>query len=518
MRRARALASVTTTGISVPADVDEPVVVTLNGSYLWSFTPARDGQLVADAWHVRWPGALEPFLCGRGRVRLANVAGTTVWLDAVVRLTRRGRFQVLDEDGQPLSVDKVGHLSRAFSATDTAVKTEVLEVTRRVLQDLTTVAGVEAYLCYGALLGAVRDGGMLAYDSDTDVCFLSAYTHPVDIVRESFRVERVIRGLGWETARMSGADFKVLHTGGDGRLVQIDVFGAFYVGDTFFQLGNRNGHLDRAVISPVTEMDIAGVTMPVPHQPEAMLTFLYGENWRTPDPSFKYRDNPVGVRRLDGWLRGYRDHISDWSEFYDHGGWKVVPTAPSSFFHWVCESLPANAPVADLGAGTGRDTFGFLDRGDRVIALEARCGAAAVIRQEAERRGVADRLEGAGFLRPGEFRTVAAVGARLARQPRHLYARDLLGCLTPDARQDLWRLGRFALRGRGHRTFVEFPAIADGAPPMPGPGLRQRLDPAVIRAEIESVGGRIDREYLGEGEDFFGGVDPAVCRYEIAWV
>lgn len=510
-------ASATAEAITVPGSIDEPVVVTLNGSYLWSFTPARDGDLVDGQWQVRWPQALAPFLHGRGRVRLSDVSGSTVWLDKTVRLTWRGRFAVADEDGQPLSVDKVGHLSRSFSATDNAVKTEVLRVTKKVLKDLTKHAGVEAYLCYGALLGAIRDGGMLAYDSDTDVCFLSAYTHPADIIRESYRVERLMRARGWETARMSGADFKVLHTGADGRVVQIDVFGAFYVSDTFFQLGNRNGHLDRSVISPVKKMQIAGVKMPVPHQPEAMLTFLYGENWRTPDPSFKYDDNPVGVRRLDGWLRGYRDDISAWSEFYDHGAWKVVPTEPSSFFHWVAETLPANAPVADIGAGTGRDTFGFLDRGDRVIALEARCGAAAVIRQEAERRGVADRLEGAGFLRPGEFRTVAAVGARLARQPRHLYVRDVLGCLTPDARLDLWRLGRFALRGRGHRTFVEFPAVADGAPAMPGPGRRDRLDPAVIRAEVEAVGGRIDREYLGEGEDFFGGVDPAVCRFEIAW-
>ena len=43
------------------------------------------------------------------------------------------------------------------------------------MRDLTEGCGLEAYLNYGALLGAVRDGAMIAHDSDTDVCYLSQH-------------------------------------------------------------------------------------------------------------------------------------------------------------------------------------------------------------------------------------------------------------------------------------------------------------------------------------------------------
>ena len=51
---------------------------------------------------------------------------------------------------------------------------------------------------------------------------------------------------------------------------------------------------------------LEGVTFPAPARPERMLEFLYGPRWRMPDPSFRYDDPVDGVRRLDGWLRGFR--------------------------------------------------------------------------------------------------------------------------------------------------------------------------------------------------------------------
>ncbi len=49
------------------------------------------------------------------------------------------------------------------------------------------------YLCYGALLGAMRTGRMIGHDSDVDLCYYSHQTTPVDIIRESYRIERIVK-------------------------------------------------------------------------------------------------------------------------------------------------------------------------------------------------------------------------------------------------------------------------------------------------------------------------------------
>ena len=41
-----------------------------------------------------------------------------------------------------------------------------------------------AYLCYGALLGAMRDGHVIGHDCDTDLCYLSAHREPVDVIAD----------------------------------------------------------------------------------------------------------------------------------------------------------------------------------------------------------------------------------------------------------------------------------------------------------------------------------------------
>ena len=71
---------------------------------------------------------------------------------------------------------------------------------------------------------------MIAHDSDSDLAYLSQHTHPADVVRESYRIEREMRALGWKVVRMSAADLKLFLPLADGRNVHVDVFGAFHVG------------------------------------------------------------------------------------------------------------------------------------------------------------------------------------------------------------------------------------------------------------------------------------------------
>ena len=500
-----------------PADVQ---VVSFDGRYIWAFTAPRDGRVVPGGLLVEWPPVLRRFLDGVVRVRIADVAGAQVLVDEEVVLgdgaagPDGARIEVVDAQGYPLAVDKVGHLCRAFDDTEDGVRAEILAGTRRALDDLRGACGVEAYLNYGALLGAVRDGAMIAHDSDTDVCYLSRHTSPADIILESYAIQRTMKKLGWTLLRMSGGDIKILLPLSDGRLCHIDIFVAFRVDGTFYQLGNRSGRLPDSAILPVSTITLHGVEFPAPADPEAMLEFIYGPQCRVPDPSFKYADPVRGVRRLDGWLRGFRTDMGRWTEFHQGPGRGLSKNRRSTFAKWVDGQLPRGDGVADLGCGTGRDALWFARRGRPVIAFDfSRAARAAVIRS-ARRRRVHVEVRA---LILNELRTVLVSGAELARDPHHLTARHLLGCLDDRARDQLWLLCRMALRGGG-KLFLEFSAEVGAAAPEPAPeGLVRRLDPAVVRREIEAAGGVVERERVRAGTDVLGNPDPTVCRMRVHW-
>ena len=506
-------ARITTEGIWLSDPPSEPVMVHFDDRYLWSFTPSRDGRPRDGGSFVPWPDNLVRFLDGVTRIRLQDVDGDQVWFDDEHRFgTSTERVAVVDKFGVPLSVDKVGHLGRAFLETPEEIKRELLQATLEVLTVLREQCGADAYLCYGALLGAVRNGRMIGHDSDIDVCYYSHQTTPVDIIRESYRIERVVRAQGWTVTRMSGADIKVVRDLSNGSKCHIDIFGAFTVSGTFYQLGNRSGRFDAAAhLLPLGTVTLEGVEFPAPKDPDAMLAFIYGPHWRVPDPSFVHRDNPHGVARLDGWLRGFRTNLPQWNDVYDQRARELL-RRPTDFARWVDPQIGPQDKVADLGAGNGRDTRYFARRGHPVRAVDYSRRSYARTR----------RIEGvrADQTMFNELRRVLVLGARLARDPHHLYARQLLGCLDGPARANLFKLASMALRGGRHSLFLEFSATLPPGVSAPAPGpqpLVRRLDPEQVAREIAASGGRIAYRDVVEGADMFEVPDPAVCRMRVTW-
>ncbi|KRF13751.1 mucin-5AC [Nocardioides sp. Soil797] len=512
-------------GVRVAGSGLEPLVLSLDGQYLWSLTPARDGQLGIGGWRVPWPEVLRPHLRGRARVTVTGPSGDAAFDRTVSLGGGDDPIRVVDSSGHPLCVDKVGHLTRSFAATDVRIREEILAGTGRALRHLREECGVEGYLNYGLLLGAVRDGTMIAHDSDADLCYLSRQTSPADVIAESFRIERRLRSLGWRLLRMSGGDIKLLLPLSDGRQCHIDIFVAFRIDGIFYQLGNRSGWLADEVIVPTSTVELHGHRFAAPADPAAMLEFIYGPRWRTPDPSFKYADRSAGVRRLDGWLRGFRTDMGRWSEFFQSPLESDVPRRGSEFARWVHRRLDKGAAVADLGAGSGRDAIHFAAVGREVRAYDFSRVSRRIITQRSRRRKQKVDVQP---LILGELRTVLAVGADLARHPHHLYARHLLGCLDDTARANLWLLCRMALRN-GTSLFLEFAATTDTnlqsltseqaiVVPAPAPtGLVRRLDVDAIQREVELAGGTVAFVETGPGTDMFDAPDPLVCRMRITW-
>lgn len=514
-------------GITLPFSASDPLSVAFDGAPVWSLRATLDGKPVRQgtlpAWFVPWPAVLEPYLDGWATITVTDHAtGAVVAEDEIQFGLGEKRVRVADRRGHPLAVNKVGTLSRSFGATGSQATRELLEGTAAIIETLRELGGVEAMLNYGALLGIVREGGLLAHDCDLDLTYLSARTHPADIILESYRLERVIRAAGWVTQRMSGADFKVGVPLSDGRVEQVDVFAAFHVRGTFYQLGNRSGHLPVDAILPVSWVELEGVPFPVPREPERMLAFLYGEGWRTPDPSFRYADDPFGVRRLDGWLRGFRTEQPLWNRFFRAGRARRVPRRGSRLARWVHRRVPAGDLVVDLGSGTGRDAAYFAKKGRPVIAFDT--SPQAISRTtSAVRRRLVDGTPDVRRLTLDELRTVVLAGAELALdgRPVHLHARHLADSISPQARRNLWLLARMALAEGGY-LFLEFsswrPGLGDEPGWEPRPlGLVHRLDADHVVGDIEAHGGRVIRRVDGPGQDMFDDHDPWVTRLQVSF-
>ena len=498
---------------------DPAVLVHFDDQHIWSFLPT-DGEQVRGGVAVVWPDVLVPYLQGATRVRLGTLEDPTAYADVEHLFGPGGagaeRVRFVDSHGYPYSVDKMGHLTRSFEATSAEIKREILQGTQVVIRELRERCGVEAYLGYGALLGAVREGGMIAHDSDTDVCYFSRHTAPVDIIRETFRIERELKGLGWDVLRMSGGDLKVIWPLSDGRRCHIDIFSSFVIGEDFYVLGNRMGRLDLADLLPLGSVSLDGHEFPAPRNPEALLVYWYGSSWRVPDPAFTPQEDPVAVRRLNGWLRGFRQGMSGWTPLLrgTSGPSSPVPTTGSDFAAWVHGQLPRGARVLDLGAGNGRDSVWLAQQGHPVLSSDYSRRSAVEVRALKRRTGT-DAVH-ARQLILNETRHVFHLIAELSRQPHHVYARQLVGCLDGAARENLFRIGAAALRG-GESMWLEFSAPYAGAPAPQPAGLVGRLDPEVIAAEIGRSGGRVEHVEVAPGVDMFDNPDPAVARMRATW-
>ena len=473
--------------------------VLFDGRRIWSFWLIRDGVERDGGQFVAWPQALQRFLRGTTTLALVeHVSGTTVFEQEVTlgSAAPGTRIAVVNAEGRPLGLDKSNRLAQTFDTRSDEHVAPLLDSIEEVLQALRK-AGIEAFPAYGTLLGAVRGGKLIGHDSDADLGYVSEHTHPVDVVRESFRIQRRLADMGYQITRDRGAAFKVDVIEADGSVRGLDVFGGFLHDGNLVLMGEIRTPFERSWIFPLGTTTLEGRTLPAPADTDRFLAATYGPHWRVPDPAFHFETPRSTHRRLNGWFRGTRIKREEWDRIYSSANRRRAPRiAPSGLARWVREREPEIGEVVDVGTGRGIDPYWFAQAGVPATGLDYSPRGAELLAEQAREAGVPAAYHAFNLL---ELRQVLGWGARLAHAPhdgpRIITARHVADATSPDGRRNLWRFAQMALAGGG-RLYLEFLVPEQDGHGATGAVFARRrhlhpLSPELVISELEARGATV---------------------------
>lgn len=426
--------------------------VLFDGRRVWSFWLFRDGEPQGRGHLVRWPKALRGFLDGTARVSVTAHDGGEALFDDEVRFGKgEGRVAITTADGRPIALDKSLRRVQTFDSKTPDAVEPLMRAIDDVLRAL-RAAGVEGFLAYGTLLGAIRSGKLIGHDSDADLGYLSRYEHPVDVSRESFRLQRALTDLGYSVTRYSTAAFKVDVREPDGSIRGLDVFAGFMMMGRLHLMGEIRTKFKREWIEPLGTAELEGWTFPVPADPDRVLAAAYGKQWRVPDPAFHFTTPTSTHRRFNGWFRGIRKGRSRWDRVY--AARPAPAEEPSAFARQVLAKEPDTPQIVDLGCGAGGDVLWYARSGFETYGLDLVPRAFERAAAIAEAEQLPARFVALNLL---DIRSLLATSALVAAtpQPRTVVARHVVDAIHPQARRELWRASRLML-SNGGRLYLEF--------------------------------------------------------------
>jgi SAM-dependent methyltransferase len=432
--------------IRIPGDWTEPIDVLLDDHRVFTIAPDRHVTRSDGGRTVPWPKILRRYLTGattvslRGHVSATPLLTQNVTFDAAPR-----RVRVVDDEGFPLVMTKWGDLARPFES-NTAEAELLLADVKALLRVLNDVVGVPAFIAYGTLLGAVREGMFIGHDTDADIAYYSRYENPVDIMRESFVVQRRLGNLGWLVRRKNGG-FLQVSAAGEGERRRIDLFVSYHVSGWFAMNKWVRGRMPPESILPLGEATLEGMTLPAPREPSHLLTATYGANWYVPDPAFKFSRPPSLWQRAEGWFGLWTHDLQRWQRANKRAA-RIADSGPSGFAKFAEDRLGDRSVLVDVGCGRGADAIWFARNGRMVLGLDYVAAAVHRASEQALVQGVAARFE---VLNLYDLRVVVVTAGLVAAADAApvLYVRNVLENLQPAGRANLWLMAKVALGGGG---------------------------------------------------------------------
>lgn len=430
---------------------DRVVDVLFDGRRIWSFWLWRDTdrpQRSLNRRTVAWPERMKPYLKGETELVFRDhVLGADIG-----RFEQRfgegtGRVAFVNSQGLEISLDKSGRFSPTFGGRTPEQLAPLLDAMDSVIAMLAEL-DVQAFPAYGTLLGAVREGDFLGHDSDADLGYVSRHHTPVDVITESYRLQRAISERGFATYRYSGAAFRIDVQEADGSVRGLDLFGGFHDSGRLYLMGEVGTDFEESWLYPFTTTTLAGREYPAPARPEKLLEAMYGASWKVPDPAFKFETPRSTTQRLNDWFRGMTYFRREWERRMIRAGARVPQGKPSGLARYVAAEAAPEATIFDVGAGLGTDALWLAGEGRTVRAYDYVPRASRGALRGATQRGLDLTVRPLNLT---DYRSVLSEGARVVREPgeRVILARHVLDATNGPGRDGLLRFAALALRGGG---------------------------------------------------------------------
>lgn len=439
-------------GVRLLALRDMPLDVCIDGRRVWTFWSLRDTRAVGPQRRnpvrtIAWPRPLLKHLDGTARIDVVESASGAVRFAGNVSLgSGTGEIVVRNAKGIDLGIDKSGNLVPTFAGRTEEDLADLLDATESALAALRSL-GVEAFIAYGTLLGAVREGRVLGHDSDADLGYVSRHSDPVDVIRESFSIQRRLSEQGWSITRHSGGAFKISVT--EGNMTRgLDVFGGFLDDGLLYLMGEIGAPFREEWVFPLGSVTLHGREMPAPAVPEKLLEVTYGEGWRAPDPAFQFTTPSRTVRAFNEWFRGNHPNIRHWHRQVQNNRTLPLPKRSALAALALQEARARGAEILDVGAGRGQDSLWLARQGVDVTGFDYVPSNFAQVAEIAAEEALPLTLR---HLNLTDRRVTLAEGALAAHSPRPrvVLARHLLDATSYEGQQSFARFCSMALREGG---------------------------------------------------------------------
>lgn len=256
-----------------------------------------------------------------------------------------------------------GHLQLS-KAIDTEWQSAVLGLYTRVNDVLADAFNVRAFLCYGTLLGAVRDNGFIGHDIDFDCAYISRHRTGRAAAEELAEVAFALIDRGFNVVPKRTC---LAVQDEPSAATKIDLYHLYR--DASGQLSFPFGIAGTPDQSPshfagVRSIELAGHDVLIPSDAEHLVEVIYGPNWRTPNLGFRW-ENERTTRAPDGIVPVEQvDEVA-------RANLAASQADRRGHIRPLLTSDPALPDVAvEIGSSLGHDAVEIARAGKRVVGLE----------------------------------------------------------------------------------------------------------------------------------------------------
>ncbi len=389
----------------------------------------------------------------------------------------------------------------------------LLNWSKNLTAEIKESTGVEIFLAYGALLGAVREGKLIGHDFDLDFAFLSPSAQKEEIANTATRVLGFLVRKGFKVDAESNGQFKA-YAHQSGVELKVEFFASWVENDKFYLYFAVKDAPIASSILPLGSISVEGVEFAAPHEPQALLAATYGKNWRIPDPGFKYELSSADWKPFSFLFS--RENANFWDSYYkelkDNLVWVEIP---SQFAIFTAGHLEGQQRVADLGCGNGRDGLYFAQIGHHVSFFDYSSEAIAVCKDRAKNANISN----ANFsvFNVANIAQTESVAVQNGESFDCLYARFFLHAINEIAERNVLRFAAQVLKPKG-RFFIECRTSEAGDPPEDqffyenGKHYRRMVSIDSLVALAIDFGFTVEYSVVGHGMAKFRREDPRVLR------